>query len=122
MTYHRAIVTVDHHQAVIICLDGETHTTKNVHLHGHNTPQHSAEIRDRHEFYAEVVDGLKGLTEVLVAGHRTGLDDFKHYVEKHRPALADLVIGYETIDKPTEGQLVAFAREYFDKHERLAHS
>ncbi len=122
MTHQRAIITIDHHQAVIISLADESHTVKNVRLHSHETPQHGAAVRDQHEFYAEVADSLKGLSALLIAGHRTGLDDFKHYVDKHRPALAELIIGYETIDSPTEGQLVALARDAFEKHERLAHS
>ena len=47
--------------------------------------------------------------EVLAVGPKTGLADFRHYVEKHRAALVPFVVGYETVDQPTPNQLVAFA-------------
>ncbi|MEO8144282.1 MAG: hypothetical protein ABI654_08720, partial [Betaproteobacteria bacterium] len=65
-------------------------------------------------------DSLAGVTEVLVTGSHTAQADFRHYVEKHRPAVAKQIVGWETVDHPTEAQLVAFARQYFLKYDRTA--
>jgi len=90
-----------------------------VKAHSHHTKQHGSAVRTEHEFFGEVCDALAGITEVLVTGSKTTQADFKHYVEKHRPALAPQVVGYETVDHPTENQLVAMARQYFVKVDRM---
>ena len=46
--------------------------------------------------------------------------DFRHYVEKHRTHLAPKIVGWETVDHPSEGQLAALARRFFVKHDRMA--
>ena len=60
------------------------------------------------------------MQEVLVTGSRTGLADFKHYADKHRPDIAKHIVAYETVDHPTQGQLLALARQFFLKHDRMA--
>ena len=61
-----------------------------------------------------------GIAEVLVTGSHTAQTDFRHYVDKHRPALVQQIVGWETVDHPTEGQLLAFARQKFVKYDRMA--
>lgn len=120
MALVHAVVRLDHHSADIIRFN--TAITKQAHLiaHHHNTPQHGSEVRDLHEYFGEVCDALAGLDAILITGNRTSLSDFRHYVDKHRPLLIDAIIAYETIDQPTDSQLVARARDYFDKYERMA--
>ena len=54
--------------------------------------------------------------------HRAGfvvfLELIKH-IHVHDPALSDKVIGVETVDHPSDGQLVAFARKYFEAKDRM---
>ena len=57
---------------------------------------------------------------MLVFGTHTAQADFKHYVLKHRPETAKRIVAYETVDQPTEHQLVALARKYFLKFDRMA--
>jgi hypothetical protein len=57
---------------------------------------------------------------VLVTGGHTGLADFRHCADKHRPLTAARIVGYEVVDHPTENQLVALARKYFVKYEQMA--
>ena len=77
-------------------------------------------MRTEHEFFGHVCDALAGIQEVLVVGRHTGQADFKHYVDKHRPETAKRIVGYEIVDRPTENQLVALARQYFLEHDRTA--
>jgi len=35
------------------------------------------------------------------------------HAQAHDPAVGKLVVGIETVDHPTDGQLVAYARKYF---------
>lgn len=72
-----------------------------------------------HAFYGEVCDAMKSIEEVVVVGSSTAQADFKHFIEKHRPLVAKYVVGYESVDHPTDPQLVALARQYFAKRERM---
>jgi len=119
MSLFHAVVWLDHQSAQVLQFDAEHVQAQKVKAHSHHTKQHGSAVRTEHEFFGEVCDALAGITEVLVTGSKTTQADFKHYVEKHRPALAPQVVGYETVDHPTENQLVAMARQYFVKVDRM---
>jgi hypothetical protein len=76
-------------------------------------------VRTEHEFFGQVCDALTGIPEVLVVGPKTGIADFSTTSKKHRAALAAQVVGYEVVDHPSENQLVAMARKYFLKYDRM---
>jgi hypothetical protein len=90
-----------------------------LHQHLKFTRQHHSSVRTEHEFFGQVCDALDGIAEVLIAGGHTGLADFRHYVDKHRPETAARIVGYEVVDHPTENQLVAQARKQFVKHDQM---
>nr|WP_184298869.1 hypothetical protein [Roseateles oligotrophus] len=100
--------------------DAEHVQTERIKAHSHHTKQRASAVRSEHEFFGEVVDALNGITEVLVVGSSTAQSDFKHYVEKHRAAAAKQIVAYESVDHPTDNQLIAFARKYFLKFDRMA--
>lgn len=115
MTFYHAVVFVDHHSAQVLQFDSEQVLEKKVHEHRHLTRQHASSVRGEHEFFGTVCDAMEGVSEVLIAGRHTGISDFRHYVEEHRPLTAARIVGYEVVDHPTENQLVALARKHFAK-------
>lgn len=119
MTLFHAVVWLDHHSAQILEFDAEHVEASKVKNHTHHTRQHGSAVRSEHEFYAHVCDALGGIQEVLVTGSKTACSDFKHYVEKHRSSLAPRLAGYETVDHPSENQLVALARKFFLKYDQM---
>jgi stalled ribosome rescue protein Dom34 len=120
MSLFHAVVWIDHEKAQILQFDAEHVQSQKVKAHTHHTAYHGSGVRTGHEFFGEVCDALQGINEVLVTGSHTSTADFKHYAEKHRPAAAKQIVGYETVDHPSEAQLVALARKYFLKYDRMA--
>lgn len=120
MTMSHAVVLLDHHTAQVMQFDAEHVETARIKAHAHTTKQHGSTVRTEHEFFGEVCDALAGIGEVLVTGSQTAQSDFRHYVEKHRPLVAPQIVGYESVDSPTDNQVVAMARRYFLKHDRMA--
>jgi stalled ribosome rescue protein Dom34 len=120
MTTFHAVVRIDHQAAEILQFDTEHVQAQKVKAHTHHTAQHGSGVRTEHEFFGHVCDALDGIPEVLVAGSHKAQADFKHYVEKHRPALVKHILGYETVDHPTTPQLVALARQVFLKLDRMS--
>jgi stalled ribosome rescue protein Dom34 len=120
MTLFHAVVLIDHHHADVLQFDATQVQPTKLKAHSHPTKQHGSSVRTEHEFFGQVCDALAGIPEVMVAGSRTAQADFKHYVAKHRPALAKHLVAYETVDHPSENQLVAMARAFFLKYDRMA--
>ena len=119
MSKFHAVLHIEHDTAQILQFDADEVQSEKVHAHNHYTRQHGSNVRTEHEFHAHVCDALAGITEVLVVGSHAAQAAFRHYVDKHRPAVAKQVAGWETVDHPTQGQLVALARKYFVAHDRM---
>ena len=120
MSHVHAVVWLDHQQAQVLQFDPEHVQAQKVKAHTHHTAQHGSGVRSQHEFFAHVCDALQGIPEVLVTGGRTALADFRHYLDKHRPALVPHLMGWEVVDHPTQNQLVALARQRFVAIDRMA--
>jgi hypothetical protein len=120
MTFFHAVVRIDHEHAQVLQFDADRVEAVKVRPHNHPTGQHGSAVRSEHEYYGHVCDALAGIAEVLAVGPRTGLADFEHYAKKHRPEVARRIVGYEVVDHPTEHQLVALARQFFLRHDRMA--
>ena len=118
MTLYHAVAFVDHQSAEVLQFDSTSVLDRKIHEHRHFTRQHASGVRDEHEFFGSVCDAMEGIAEVLVAGRHTGIADFRHYVDKHRPLTAARIVGYEVVDHPTENQLVALGRKHFAKYDR----
>jgi stalled ribosome rescue protein Dom34 len=120
MPSSHAVILIDHHAAQVLQFDTEHLKVEKVKAHTHHTSQHGSSVRTEHEFFGEVCDALAGITAILVTGSHTAQADFRHYVEKHRAALGSQIVAWQTVDHPTEGQLLAFARKYFLKYDGMA--
>jgi hypothetical protein len=115
MNLNHAVLWIDHQTAQLLQFDEEHVRASKVKAH-----QHGSEVRTQHEFFAHVCDALAEVPQLLVVGPRTGLSDFEHYAKKHRPQTAARVAAYQVQDHPTQNQLVALARQYFLKADRMA--
>jgi stalled ribosome rescue protein Dom34 len=120
MSERHAVVWVDHQNAQVLHLDAGSVKVQKVKAHSHHTRQHGSQVRTEHAFFGEVCDSLSEIKQVLVTGGHQAQADFRHYVDKHRADVASRIVGWETVDHPTEGQLFALAQRFFVKHDRMA--
>lgn len=114
-----AVVHVDHHNADVLQFDADHVQAQKVKASSRHSRTHNSGVRTEHEFFGHVCDALEGIAEILVVGSSTAQADFKHYADKHRPHTAARIVGYEAVNNPTENQLVALARQYFLKYDRM---
>ncbi len=119
MSLSHAVIWTDHQSAQVLSFDAEHVEAQKIRARVHYTRQHESGVRTEHEFFGKVCGELEGVDEVLVTGSHTAIADFRHYVEKHSPHTAPRIVGYEVVDHPTDNQLVALARQYFLKHDRM---
>ena len=123
MTRHVA-VWIDHQEAKIYGIDAKNVDAIKIDAphHVHRYPTVTAEHNhpaDAPHFYADVVRALEDAQEILIVGPGNAKLGLIKYVHKHHPALEPKVIGVETVDHPSDGQLVAYARQYFHASDRI---
>ncbi len=70
-------------------------------------------------YYREIADAVGTAGEVVIVGPGSAKLDLVKYLHKHHLPLADKVIGVETVDHPTDRQLIAYGRAYFAKADKM---
>lgn len=126
MSKHVA-VWIDHKEARIFQVDADKidETTAKAPLHNlhhkHPTGPEGAKEHpdDAKHFFHDVARALEGSEEILVVGPSSAKLEFIKYVHKHEHALEPKIIGVESSDHPTDGQLVAHAKKYFKGADRM---
>ncbi len=125
--HYHAVVWIDHREARIFHFNPgtadrivihPTNPTRQVHHKANSIG--SGHAADDHQFFDAVADAFADAGAVLIAGPagtKTAL--VKHIHHKH-PRLMDVIAGVETVDHPTDGALVAYARKYFEAADRMA--
>lgn len=116
----RAIVWIDHAQARLIQFDGETSVTHVIRPDG-GTPHlhHKANaIDDGHEpenqmYFHAVGKALATVSAVLVTGPANAKTELMKHLGRHDPVLLKKVSAIQTVDHPTDGQLLDLGRRYF---------
>jgi hypothetical protein len=140
-TYH-AIVWMDRTEAHVIMFDREHveaqkiksrshhlatggHVGSHQLMHGRGASasgSHSAqgghESSDEN-FYHAVAKALEGVHEVLLTGPAEGKDEFHAHCKRHDKAVDKAIVGVVSTNHPTDPQLVALAKQYFLKHDKM---
>jgi stalled ribosome rescue protein Dom34 len=126
MTHHfHAVAYIDHSETLVfeIAKDDVTeHRIRpadpqgNIHHKAGSVGSGHAHV-DKSYFMA-VAEALQPSHEVLIVGHGTAKTEFAHFVRDHVPALAPRIMGVEAMDHPTTGEIVAFARKFFEQKDR----
>ncbi|MEQ8282066.1 MAG: translational machinery protein [Parvibaculum sp.] len=124
--HFHAVVWIDHHEARILDFNADDAHATAVTL-GHAASRGHSKLGGRSSwrasedtgFFDEVAGKLDGLGEILIVGPANAkLGFLKRLQAKHAP-LADKVVGVETVDHPSDGELLKFARAYFGKADRM---
>jgi hypothetical protein len=125
--YFHAIVWIDHAQARVIQFDGETSAARVIHPQG-GTPHlhHKANSIDaghaaeNQPFLHAVGQAVAGVEAVLVTGPANAKLELMKHIARHDPLLLDKVVAVQTVDHPSDGQLLDLARRHFRLGEGLA--
>lgn len=126
MSYQHAIVWIDHQHATVIDFAVDD---KHVHLverEGEDRRIHrksgipgAGKAADDPKFFDAVVQAIGNAREVLIVGPGNAKLSFNHDLERHHAKVASRVVGVESMDHPSNGELLAFARKYFKKYDAL---
>jgi hypothetical protein len=122
----RVVIWIDHHEARIFNLhprtaDEITVVAERYHFHRHpkglgEPPEHPDDDR---RFFENVAEALAAVDEILIVGPSSAKLEFFRHLQAHAPRLESKVVGIETVDHPTDGEIVARARISFKKADQL---
>lgn len=125
MSHQHVAVWIDHHEARIFHVARESVDSLVVESPHHHVKRHPSVTADRHHpedathFHKDVIAALRDAVEILVLGPGTAKLELIKYVHKHEHGMGDRVVGVETVDHPTDKQIVAYARKYFEAADRM---
>ena len=115
-----AAVWIDHHEARIFHVDLDTFDesklrapTHHVHRHPKGQGEPREHPQDAVHFFGEVSKALASAEQILVLGPSSAKLELVKYVHDHARPLVPKIVGLETVDHPTDAQLVAYVKQYF---------
>lgn len=120
MPHQHIAVWLDHKEAKIFHVGAESFDLSTVRAphhhvrrHPHATAEHEHPADAKH-YYHEVAKALTAATEILVVGPSTAKLELVKHIHSHDASLVPKIVGVETVDHPTDGQLVKYMRSYFE--------
>lgn len=124
MNTHHSVAWLDHDEARVFKFVGEQVEEIDVHAENKRTHIHSKRsVSGRHEtntpYLHEVAHALGDTNEILIVGPGSAKLELVKHLHAHHAEMVPRIIGVETVDHPTDGQLVAYARKYFVKADRM---
>jgi len=124
--HYHAVIWIDHHEARVFHF-GPTdveqlvlhpdHPTRHIH-HKSNTIGSGHDSLDNGFLHA-VAEAIADAGAVLVTGPANAKTELVKHIQHHDPKLMKLILGVETVDHPSDPQLVAYARKFFKAADRM---
>jgi hypothetical protein len=71
------------------------------------------------KYYHEVAHALSDAAEILIVGPSSAKLELIKHLHKHDSAIADKIVGVESVDHPTDRQVLAYARHYFARVDQM---
>lgn len=94
------------------------HRTEIKHHHGVDKEHNRHKNNDK--FFHQLAGLLTGANEILLVGPGEAKGHFKTHLEQHHHAnVGSKIVGSETVDHPTDGQIIALAKKFFKAHLRF---
>jgi hypothetical protein len=124
--HFHAIIWIDHHQAKVFHFNAdEIDRTivrphdRTVHLHHKANTIGSGHVAVDKEFLGRVTEAVAGAGTILIVGPAGAKTELANHLTAHAPGLSARVAGVETVDHPSEGELLALARRFFHASDRM---
>ena len=124
MSHYHAVVWIDHREARVfhfnpsevdrVVLHAEH---PNLHIRHHRAIGSGHEPEDQH-FLRQAMEAIADAGIVLILGPAQTKHVLEKFIADHNPALKAKIAAVETVDHPTDGQIVAYARKYFKTEDR----
>lgn len=121
----RAVIWIDHAQARMIQFDGESSATQVIcpeggtpHLHRKAKSIDDGHAAEDQSYFHAVGKALTHVSAVLVTGPANAKAELMKHFAQHDPALVKRISAIQTVDHPSDGELLDLARRHFELIDR----
>jgi stalled ribosome rescue protein Dom34 len=124
--HFHAVVWIDHREARVFHFNPTDvdklvlhpdHPTK--HIHHKANEIGSGHAAADHEFLHAVAQSIADAGAVLITGPADAKNQLVKHIDEHDSKLMKIIAGVETVDHPSDGELVSFARHYLKATDRM---
>ena len=126
MSLNHAVIWIDHKEAHVMFLsetasEAEIIKTKSTHPHLHHKGGEigSGRVALDSKYLHSVIESVVESKEILVIGPGSAKLELIKYAHHHDPKIAEKIVGVETVDHPTDKEIMAFARKFFYRADQL---
>jgi hypothetical protein len=126
MTHVHAVVWLDHRSARVISFSLDSSDVTEIEsgredrrLHRKSGIPGSGHAATDLAMFDEVVAAIGDVRSVLLTAPGTAKKAFQQHLEDEHPEVARRIVGVETIDHPSTGELLAFGQAFFKRFDRL---
>jgi stalled ribosome rescue protein Dom34 len=124
--HYHAVVWIDHREAKVFHFGRDGADKRVIHpdkpsrqVHHRANSIGSGHARADHDFLHEVAQAIADAGAVLITGPATTKAELMKHMAEHDPKILKLVRAVESIDHPSDGQLLAYARKYFKADDKM---
>jgi stalled ribosome rescue protein Dom34 len=121
MSLNHVIVWLDQAEAHVIHFNRETSESEVIktasNQHHKAGVEVSSQAADQSPYLNEIAAAIAEAPAVLIVGPGIEKMLFIKHLNKNHAEIADKVVGVESVDHPSDAQLLAYARKYFVKED-----
>jgi stalled ribosome rescue protein Dom34 len=126
MSLSHAVIWIDHQEAHVIQFNADASESEIIKTKSKHTKIHQKagvvgsghQSTDQHYLH-QVIESVSGANEILIVGPGSAKLELFRHVQNHDPAISEKIVGIETVDHPSDGQLLAHAKKYFIKADNM---
>jgi len=126
MSLNHAVIWIDHKEAHVMFLseaasEAEVIKTKSTHAHLHHKGGEvgSGKVALDSKYLHSVMEAVKESKEILIIGPGSAKLELIKHAHHHDPKIAENIIGVETVDHPSDREILAYARKFFYKADQM---
>ncbi len=124
MKTNHVVIWIDHKEAHINYFDATKNeliknNSSHTHLHHKANVIGSGNAPEDHQFFHKIISAVADISEILIIGPGSAKGELLKHAAIHDPIVAKKIVGIETVDHPTDGQITAYAKTYFKRVDKL---
>ena len=126
MSLNHAVIWIDHQEAHVMFLseaasEAEVIRSKSSHQHLHQKAGvvGSGRLQLDERYLHSVINSVNESKEILVLGPGSAKLELIKHAHHHDPKVAANIVGVETVDHPSDKEILAYARKFFYKADQM---
>jgi stalled ribosome rescue protein Dom34 len=126
MSLNHAVIWIDHQEAHVMFLskdasEAEIIKSKSTHTHLHHKANEigSGKVALDSKYLHSVIQAVNESKEILILGPGSAKLELIKHAHKHDAKVAEKIVGVETVDHPSDKEILAHARKFFYKADQM---